>query len=81
MLQSIPPSIKSRRDFEAFDAYLRKEHSAQVDEWLEELAAWMTDKSLPDPFRLPITGQLSLTYTTYPLLIPFYQRIHSPIHD
>ena len=57
MLQAIPPSIKSRRDFDAFDHYLREEHSAQVDEWLEELTAWMSDKSLPDPFRLPVTGK------------------------
>lgn len=56
MLQSIPPAIKSRRDFDAFDAYLRKEGSAQVDEWLEELTAWLADKSLPDPFRVPVTG-------------------------
>lgn len=58
MLQAIPPSIKSRRDFDAFDVYLRQEHSSQVDDWLQELTAWMTDKSLPDPFRLPVTGKL-----------------------
>lgn len=56
MLQALSPSIKSRRDFNAFDAYLREESSTQVDDWLEELTAWMTDKSLPDPFRLPVTG-------------------------
>lgn len=47
MLVAIPNAIRTRRDFEQFDACLRVEHAAQVTQWEEELEAWMEDKSLP----------------------------------
>lgn len=58
MLVAIPNAIRTRRDFEQFDACLRVEHAAQVTQWEEELEAWMEDKSLPDPFAVPVISKL-----------------------
>lgn len=53
-------AIRSRRDFNAFNTYLRSENNAQVDEWEQNLDSWIVDKSLPDPFRASISGESTL---------------------
>lgn len=58
MLVAIPNAIRARRDFEQSDACLCVEHAAQVTQWEEELEAWMEDKSLPDPFDVPVISKL-----------------------
>lgn len=59
MLVAIRQAIRSRRDFTAFNAYLRSENAAQVDEWEKGLEDWMADHSQPDPFRVSVSGTLS----------------------
>lgn len=55
-------ALRSRRDFDAFNAYLRSENGSQVDEWQKALEDWSEDHSRPDPFRASITGMLFTVY-------------------
>lgn len=56
MLGALQEAVRSRRDFTAFNIYLRSENSDQVDEWQKALEAWMEDHSQPDPFRVSTSG-------------------------
>ncbi|KIM81446.1 hypothetical protein PILCRDRAFT_53455, partial [Piloderma croceum F 1598] len=53
MLRAIPEAIRTSKDFINFDRCLREEDEALVIQWETELSAWMQDKSLPDPYRIP----------------------------
>lgn len=57
MLKSIKVAWRSRRDFLHFDKCLRQEHEPQVLEWEHNLIAWQSDRSLPDPYRIPASSK------------------------
>jgi hypothetical protein len=56
-LEAIIQALRSRQDFTNFDECLREEDNEQVAQWEAEVAAWMEDKSLPDPYRVPPSGE------------------------
>jgi hypothetical protein len=60
MLLAIPQALRSHADFVAFDECLREEDNNQVVQWEAEVAAWVEDKSLPDPYRVPQSGERSV---------------------
>jgi hypothetical protein len=57
MLEAIPQALRSRKDFVAFEEYLREEDNDQVMRWEAEVATWTEDKSLPDPYCVPPSGE------------------------
>lgn len=62
MLEAMRGALRSRRDFDAFNNFLRSENAAQVDEWQKALDDWLEDHSCPDPFRALTTGTLITLY-------------------
>jgi hypothetical protein len=56
MLLALPEALQSRKDFVVFDECLHDEDNSQVVQWEAEVAAWVEDKSLPDPYRVPPSG-------------------------
>jgi hypothetical protein len=65
MLLAIPQALRSRQDFTTFDECLRTEDNNQVVQWEAEVAAWMEDKSLPDPYRVPPSGECFMFYSLF----------------
>jgi hypothetical protein len=57
MLLAITQANQSRDDFTQFDASLREENLEEVIEMEHDLAAWVKDKSCPDPYRLPKSSE------------------------
>jgi hypothetical protein len=53
LLIAIPQAIQTRFDFKTFDKSLRQEMPAEVHKMEKVLAAWVNDKSCPDPYRIP----------------------------
>lgn len=53
LLLAIPQAKQSREDFFHFDKGLREEIPHKVVEMEKGLAAWIEDKSCPDPYRVP----------------------------
>jgi hypothetical protein len=64
MLEAISGAVRSRADFVAFEECLREEDNDQVVEWEAGVAAWMSDKSLPDPYRIPASSKYLLLYNS-----------------
>ena len=69
MLRAIPEAIRTSKDFVNFDRCLREEDEALVKQWEAELLAWMQDKSLPDPYRIPASCECKQLYIS---VIPGY---------
>ena len=69
MLHAIPEAIRTSKDFINFDRCLCEEDEALVIQWETELSAWMQDKSLPDPYRIPALRECKQLYIS---IIPGY---------
>jgi hypothetical protein len=69
MLRAIPEAIRTSKDFVNFDRCLHEEDEALVKQWEAELSAWMQDKSLPDPYRIPASHECKQLYIS---IIPGY---------
>jgi hypothetical protein len=52
-LLTIPQAKASREDFDHFDTSLHQEIPAEVAKMEKDLAAWIEDKSCPDPYCIP----------------------------
>ena len=57
LLIAIPQAIQTRFDFKAFDKSLRQEMPAEVLKMEKALAAWVDDKSCPDPYCIPKSSE------------------------
>jgi hypothetical protein len=57
---AITQANQSRADFARFDASLREENLEEVIKMESDLAAWVEDKSCPDPYRLPKSSEYKL---------------------
>jgi hypothetical protein len=57
MLRAIPEAVRTAKEFLTFDQCLREEDEGLVEWWEAELSAWMQDKSLSDPYWIPMPGE------------------------
>lgn len=57
LLLAIPQANQSKADFIVFDQSLREENLEEVLQMERDLAAWVKDKTRPDPYRLPKSSE------------------------
>jgi hypothetical protein len=57
LLIAIPQAKQTRFDFKTFDKSLCQDVLAEVLKMERVLAAWVDDKSCPDPYRIPKSSE------------------------
>lgn len=57
LLEALKEGVDHTTEFEAFDAAVRKDHAALVEEWETEVRAFLDDASKPCPYIVNTTSK------------------------
>lgn len=57
LLEALKEGVDHTTEFEAFDAAVRKDHTALVEEWQKEVQAFLEDASKACPYIVNTTSE------------------------